>query len=420
MTKRLAAVLLFAFFALSPVLQLRAQGPGMILQGEYGAGNRWVDVTERLHGLFRGNQLNFRVDNGTLGGDPAPGVPKVLRLAVRDADGRVRQLEFRENQSVLLGGYNFANDSRGLRILAAQYGAGNRMIDVTNRLNAQIQGDRLSIPVMNQNMGGDPAKGQSKALTVWYTFDGRSGQAIVNENDRLDLPGDAGYARDARNDQRNDDQRNDDRGNSNDRNDRGSGDDRGYADDRGRGGNRQDNRGYDQARMERVVLPPGTDIALRTEQRIDSREVVEGQTFPAEIAEDVRETDGSIAIPRGSEASLITQRLEGNGDITLDVQSIMVEGRRYRVSTEDQELQNRRDGVGANRRTGEYVGGGAALGAIIGAIAGGGKGAAIGAVAGAGAGAGTQIMTRGKEVHVPAETVIRFRLDRPLRLHLWN
>jgi hypothetical protein len=409
MTKRWTAVLLFAFFALSPVLKLRAQGPGVILQGQYGAANHWVDVTERLHGLFRGNQLNFRVDNGTLGGDPAPGVPKVLRLAVRDVDGRIRQLEFRENQSVLLGGYNFAGDSRGLRILAAQYGAGNRMIDVTNRLNAQIQGDRLSVPVMNQNMGGDPAKGQSKALTVWYTFNGRSGQAVVNENDRLNLPGDAGYARDTR-----DDRGNDDRGNGNDRNDRGSGD------DRGRGGDRQDSRGYDQARMERVVLPPGTEIALRTEQRIDSREVVEGQTFPAEIAEDVRDTDGSIAIPRGSEASLITRRLEGNGDITLDVQSIMVEGRRYRVSTEDQDLQNRRDGVGANRRTGEYVGGGAALGAIIGAIAGGGKGAAIGAVAGAGAGAGTQIMTRGKEVHVPAEAVIRFRLDRPLRLHLWN
>jgi hypothetical protein len=172
--------------------------------------------------------------------------------------------------------------------------------------------------------------------------------------------------------------------------------------------------------MERVVLPAGTEIAVRTDQRIDSRDVVEGQTFPAEIAEDVRDTDGSVAIPRGSDASLITRRLEGNGDITLDVQSIMVEGRRYRVSTEDQELQNRRDGVGANKRTGEYVGGGAALGAIIGAIAGGGKGAAIGAVAGAGAGAGTQIITRGKEVHVPAESVIRFRLDRPLRLHLWN
>jgi hypothetical protein len=91
------------------------------------------------------------------------------------------------------------------------------------------------------------------------------------------------------------------------------------------------------------------------------------------------------------------------------------------VSTQD-ELENRRDGMGANRRTGEYVGGRAVLGAIIGAIAGGGRGAAIGgaAGAGAGAGAGAQIITRGKELHAPAETVIRFRLDRPLRPHLWG
>ncbi len=90
------------------------------------------------------------------------------------------------------------------------------------------------------------------------------------------------------------------------------------------------------------------------------------------------------------------------------------------MSTEDAELENHKDGVGANRRTGEYVGGGAAIGAIIGAIAGGGKGAAIGGIVGAGAGAGTQIVTQGREVHVPAESVIRFRLDRPLRLHFWQ
>src|SRR5438045_7124252 len=48
-----------------------------------------------------------------------------------------------------------------------------------------------------------------------------------------------------------------------------------------------------------------------------------------------------------------------------------------------------------NKRTGEYVGGGAILGAIIGGIAGGGKGAAIGAGAGAAAGAGAQVLTKG-------------------------
>ena len=56
------------------------------------------------------------------------------------------------------------------------------------------------------------------------------------------------------------------------------------------------------------------------------------------------------------------------------------------------------------------------IGAIIGAIAGGGKGAAIGAGSGAGAGAVTQIITKGGSVKVPVESVLTFKLDRPLRV----
>ncbi len=192
----------------------------------------------------------------------------------------------------------------------------------------------------------------------------------------------------------------------------------GYGNDRGSGN--PGNRGYDQASMERVMLPQGTEVAVRTNERIDARDAVEGQTFRAQIEDNVRGPDGSTAIPRGSDATLIIRRLENNGDLTLDVESITVDGRRYRVSTADEELQNNRQGVGANQRTAQYAGGGAMLGAIIGAMAGGGRGAAIGAAAGAGAGVSAQIMTRGREVHVPAESVIRFRLDRPLRLHLWS
>jgi len=62
------------------------------------------------------------------------------------------------------------------------------------------------------------------------------------------------------------------------------------------------------------------------------------------------------------------------------------------------------------------VGGGAVLGTLIGAIAGGGKGAAIGAAAGGVTGAGAQVLTRGKEVKVPAETILQFKLTQPLRL----
>jgi outer membrane lipoprotein SlyB len=99
----------------------------------------------------------------------------------------------------------------------------------------------------------------------------------------------------------------------------------------------------------------------------------------------------------------------------LDLASVTVGGRRYRLDATD--IQKRgKAGLGANRRTAEYTGGGAALGAIIGAIAGGGKGAAIGAGAGAGAGALTQILTKGKAIRVPAESVLTFKLEQPLRI----
>jgi outer membrane lipoprotein SlyB len=85
------------------------------------------------------------------------------------------------------------------------------------------------------------------------------------------------------------------------------------------------------------------------------------------------------------------------------------------VSTEDLSRSNSQ-GIGKNKRTAEMVGGGAALGTLLGAIAGGGKGAAIGAIAGAAAGGGVQVLTKGHEIRVPAETVLNFRLDQPLHL----
>jgi hypothetical protein len=98
----------------------------------------------------------------------------------------------------------------------------------------------------------------------------------------------------------------------------------------------------------------------------------------------------------------------------MDLASVSINGRRYDLSTADL-AERGRSGVGVNRRTGEFAGGGAAVGAIIGAIAGGGKGAAIGAGSGAGAGTLTQVLTKGT-IKVPVESVLTFRLDQPLRV----
>ena len=163
-------------------------------------------------------------------------------------------------------------------------------------------------------------------------------------------------------------------------------------------------------------VPAGTTITVRSNEKIDVDSPSDQRIFTGVVAEDVRDRNGNIAIPRGSNAELIVRNLDGD-NMSLDLESVTVGGRRYIVSTTDEAVTaDRRSGVGKNERTAKYVGGGALAGAIIGAIAGGGKGAAIGAAAGAGAGAGVQVLTRGKDVEVPAETLLTFRLDRPLRI----
>jgi len=174
-------------------------------------------------------------------------------------------------------------------------------------------------------------------------------------------------------------------------------------------------------RTRTYMIPSGTEIPVRSEETIDSAKAVEGQTYAAEVAEDIQDAEGSVVIPRGSNAQIVIRsaskggRIRGASDLVLDLQSVSVEGQEYELSTADL-AQRGKEGVGGNRRTAEYTGGGAALGAIIGAIAGGGKGAAIGAGSGAGAGALTQILTKGGSIRVPAETILTFKLDRSLRV----
>jgi len=157
----------------------------------------------------------------------------------------------------------------------------------------------------------------------------------------------------------------------------------------------------------------GTTIPVRTNESIDTRSH-DGRIYYGLIFDDVRGSDGQVAIPRGSDVELTVRRARDN-DLILDIESVTAYGQRYAIDTQAQRLESsNRDGVGGNKRTGEFVGGGAILGTILGAIAGGGKGAAIGAAAGAAAGAGGQVLTRGRNVRVPAESIITFRLDQSL------
>lgn len=168
------------------------------------------------------------------------------------------------------------------------------------------------------------------------------------------------------------------------------------------------------------VVPSGTELDVRTNEVIDSKVAKENQTFSGQIVQDVVGTSGKVIVPKGSPAELVIRKISAGGmtgspEMVLDVQAITVANHRYVVSTADLEEKSG-TGIGKNKRTAEMVGGGAALGTILGAVAGGGKGAAIGALAGSGAGAGAQVLFKGKELRVPAETILTFKLDQPVSL----
>jgi hypothetical protein len=172
-----------------------------------------------------------------------------------------------------------------------------------------------------------------------------------------------------------------------------------------------------------ATISAGTQVQIRTNETIDATSQNAGRTYSAEIAQDVIGENGSVLIPRGSPAQLTVGQVNsgtmgvGSNEVALGLQSVSVNGTTYQIASNpvQQQSSNQR-GIGANKRTAEMTGGGALLGTVVGAIAGGGKGAAIGAVVGGAGGAATQVLTRGKEVKVPAETLLTFKLDQPLTL----
>jgi hypothetical protein len=171
------------------------------------------------------------------------------------------------------------------------------------------------------------------------------------------------------------------------------------------------------------TIAAGVSVPVRTSEAVDEK-TVDGRVFTGVVDEDVTDLNGRVAIPRGSTAELMVKKASDN-NLSIDLESLTINGQRYGVAADTASvgtsgiggtIQNGAGTIGANKDTAIYVGGGTLLGTIVGAIAGGGKGAAIGAAVGAAAGAGTQIVTHGKTVRVPAESLLTFRLGQDLAL----
>lgn len=164
-----------------------------------------------------------------------------------------------------------------------------------------------------------------------------------------------------------------------------------------------------------VELPAGTQIVIRLIDPADSKTDSLGKTYRASVEQPVS-INGQMLIPRGSDAVAVLSdaqqsgKIEGKTMLTLALRSIAVNGRTYDLATSSVSKSS----GSRSTKSGEVIGGGAALGAIIGALAGGGRGAAIGAVSGGALGTAAQVATSGERVKVPSETVLTFTLQNPL------
>ncbi len=160
-----------------------------------------------------------------------------------------------------------------------------------------------------------------------------------------------------------------------------------------------------------MTLPAGTGISVVLDQSLASNRNRSGDEFEASVAAPVV-VDGKTVIPKGARVrgrvveAAESGRLAHVAHLRLALRSVEVGGRTYELETSTVS----RSGSNHNKRNIELIGGGAGLGALIGGIAGGGKGAAIGAAAGAGAGTATAAATGKKDIVIPAETQLRFRL----------
>jgi hypothetical protein len=169
--------------------------------------------------------------------------------------------------------------------------------------------------------------------------------------------------------------------------------------------------------VSRPDLPAGSIVQVRLDQPLDSSGNKPGDRFAATLDAPVT-AGGNTVLPRGTRfngtvvAADSSGRLSGRGELTVRLDSFTLNGRTHRVETTT--ISKVTEGHG--KRNAIIIGGGSAAGAAIGGIAGGGRGAAIGAGAGAAAGAAGAAATGKRVVRLPAETVLVFTVQQPVKL----
>jgi hypothetical protein len=219
-SSRLSAFLIaLALVALSTTVfsarVLAQNGDWRIEHADYGTRYRSNDVSDILRDLISRGGVNGRVavNNQTMGGDPAVGQDKRLRIFARNQLGEEREFDYREGGAIdvtIFAVPREDRDDRGDRdqdhhdhdegddrgrgdrddfsILFGFYGVQRQMANVTDLLRSMARHRGLTLDVNNRTLGGDPAPGADKVLIVVYRFRGQEQATAVGEGHRLDIP----------------------------------------------------------------------------------------------------------------------------------------------------------------------------------------------------------------------------------------
>src|SRR6266702_3541540 len=195
------AVAILAIGAATFSTRVGAQEEGwQIVRADYGFKNQRNDVTDILKDLIGRGGVNGRVavNNQTMGGDPAVGADKSLRIFARNRRNEEREFNYREGGFVEVGMFNVRredrdrdrdrNDWNSLRIIRGYYGVQGRTVNVTDLLQSRIREGVLSFVVTNSALGGDPAIGADKVLIVVYRYQGNESATAVPEGNTLTIP----------------------------------------------------------------------------------------------------------------------------------------------------------------------------------------------------------------------------------------
>jgi hypothetical protein len=161
-----------------------------------------------------------------------------------------------------------------------------------------------------------------------------------------------------------------------------------------------------------VSIPAGTPLTIRIDQHLSVKSSRAGETFTGEVVNPVLAGDNSELVPKGArvggvvDASHRRGHFRGRSLLELRLTSLTMNGTQYPLTT--REMARSKKGKG--RRSAALIGGGAGLGMLAGGVASGGVGLVVGGLVGGGAGTAVAGLTGNRDLVIPAESIVHFKL----------